>query len=39
MFKRNRNKGFSLTEALVAIAIMGILIAVLSPFLINHVEE
>lgn len=39
MLKRNRKKGFSLVEALVAITVMGVLIAVLSPVLINHVEK
>ncbi len=37
--KKWNNKGFSLVELIIVIAIMAVLMAVLAPFMINYVER
>ena len=39
MFKKSKNKGFSMVELIVVIAVLAIIIAILSPTLITYVER
>ena len=39
MKKNGKNKGFSLVELIIVIAIMAILVAIMTPILIRYIEK